>query len=70
MLRPIVRCPSLKYNRRVRAGRGFTLEELKVRYNSLSPEHWIVAKKTNGEGWSGYGNRGTRICGFGRHEEQ
>ncbi|KAI4166980.1 MAG: hypothetical protein LQ348_007743, partial [Seirophora lacunosa] len=28
-LRPIVRCPSLKYNRRVRAGRGFSLAELK-----------------------------------------
>ncbi|KAJ9142360.1 60S ribosomal protein L13 [Pleurostoma richardsiae] len=29
-LRPIVRCPTLKYNRRVRAGRGFTLAELKA----------------------------------------
>ncbi|KAF8451266.1 ribosomal protein L13e [Terfezia claveryi] len=29
-LRPVVRCPSIKYNRRVRAGRGFTLEELKA----------------------------------------
>jgi len=29
LLRPIVRCPSTKYNRRVRAGRGFTIEELK-----------------------------------------
>jgi len=28
-LRPIVRCPTIKYNRRVRAGRGFTLAELK-----------------------------------------
>jgi large subunit ribosomal protein L13e len=28
-LRPVVRCPTLKYNRRVRAGRGFTLQELK-----------------------------------------
>ncbi|KAI9887940.1 MAG: 60S ribosomal protein L13 [Watsoniomyces obsoletus] len=28
-LRPVVRCPTIKYNRRVRAGRGFTLEELK-----------------------------------------
>lgn len=28
-LRPIVRCPTLKYNRKVRAGRGFTLVELK-----------------------------------------
>jgi large subunit ribosomal protein L13e len=30
-LRPIVRCPTIKHNRRVRAGRGFTLAELKVR---------------------------------------
>ncbi len=29
-LRPVVRCPTLKYNRRVRAGRGFSLAELKV----------------------------------------
>jgi len=28
-LKPIVRCPSIKYNRRVRAGRGFSLAELK-----------------------------------------
>ncbi|KAL8682122.1 MAG: hypothetical protein Q9186_001827 [Xanthomendoza sp. 1 TL-2023] len=28
-LRPIVRCPTVKYNRRVRAGRGFSLAELK-----------------------------------------
>lgn len=29
-LRPIVRCPTFKYNTRVRSGRGFTLGELKV----------------------------------------
>jgi len=28
-LRPIVRCPTIKYNRRVQAGRGFTVAELK-----------------------------------------
>jgi len=28
-LRPIVRCPSFRYNVKVRAGRGFSLEELK-----------------------------------------
>ncbi|CCU81615.1 unnamed protein product [Blumeria hordei] len=28
-LRPIVRCPTIKYNRRVRAGRGFSIAELK-----------------------------------------
>ncbi|KAJ2084111.1 60S ribosomal protein L13 [Coemansia sp. RSA 988] len=30
LLRPAVRCPTLKYNRKVRVGRGFTLEELKA----------------------------------------
>ncbi|ETS78310.1 hypothetical protein PFICI_10372 [Pestalotiopsis fici W106-1] len=29
-LRPIVRCPTIRYNRRVRAGRGFSLAELKA----------------------------------------
>lgn len=29
-LRPIVRAPTLKYNRKVRAGRGFSLAELKA----------------------------------------
>jgi large subunit ribosomal protein L13e len=29
-LRPLVRCPTIKYNRRARAGRGFTLTELKA----------------------------------------
>ncbi|KAF2843273.1 ribosomal protein L13e [Patellaria atrata CBS 101060] len=29
-LRPIVRCPTIKYNRRVRPGRGFSLAELKA----------------------------------------
>lgn len=29
-LRPVVRCPTIKYNRRLRAGRGFTLAELKA----------------------------------------
>ncbi|KAF4595488.1 60S ribosomal protein L13 [Ophiocordyceps camponoti-floridani] len=28
-LRPAVRCPTIKYNRRLREGRGFTLAELK-----------------------------------------
>ncbi|CAF9932489.1 60S ribosomal protein L13 [Imshaugia aleurites] len=28
-LKPVVRCPTIKYNRRVRAGRGFSLAELK-----------------------------------------
>jgi hypothetical protein len=29
-----VRCPTVKYNRRSRAGRGFTLQELKVSHPS------------------------------------
>ncbi|KAI4959200.1 hypothetical protein J4E86_002922 [Alternaria arbusti] len=29
-LRPVVRCPTIKYNRRVRPGRGFSLVELKA----------------------------------------
>jgi len=29
-LRPVVRCPTFKYNTRVRAGRGFTLDEIKA----------------------------------------
>jgi len=30
LLRPIVRCPTNQYNTKVRAGRGFTLDELKA----------------------------------------
>lgn len=30
LLRPAVRCPTVKYNMKLRAGRGFTIEELKV----------------------------------------
>ncbi|KAL8370073.1 hypothetical protein RB595_000437 [Gaeumannomyces hyphopodioides] len=29
-LRPVVQCPTIKYNRRARLGRGFTLDELKA----------------------------------------
>jgi len=29
LLRPAVRCPTIKYNTKLRAGRGFSLEELK-----------------------------------------
>ena len=41
-LKPIVRCPSIKYNRRVRAGRGFSLAELKVRYHPLPKLRTVV----------------------------
>ncbi|XP_035826026.1 60S ribosomal protein L13, partial [Aplysia californica] len=30
LLRPVVRCPTFKYNTKVRLGRGFTLDELKA----------------------------------------
>ncbi|CAG8530723.1 1442_t:CDS:2 [Racocetra fulgida] len=30
LLRPVVRCPTIKYNTKLRAGRGFTLDELKA----------------------------------------
>lgn len=30
ILRPAVRCPTFRYNSKIRAGRGFTLDELKV----------------------------------------
>ncbi|KAF0458333.1 50S ribosomal protein L13e [Gigaspora margarita] len=30
LLRPAVRCPTIKYNTKLRAGRGFTLDELKA----------------------------------------
>src|SRR2546427_784018 len=29
-LRPAVRCPNVKYNSKIRLGRGFTIEELKA----------------------------------------
>ncbi|NWR86437.1 RL13 protein, partial [Furnarius figulus] len=29
-IRPIVRCPTIRYHKKVRAGRGFSLEELKL----------------------------------------
>lgn len=29
-LRPVVRCQTIKYNTKVRAGRGFTIDEIKV----------------------------------------
>ena len=34
-LRPVVRCPTQRYNMKVRPGRGFTLAELKVSLISI-----------------------------------
>ena len=41
-LRPQVRCPTVRYHTKVRAGRGFTLEELKVIFLSkkICPFYW------------------------------
>ncbi|OMJ22085.1 60S ribosomal protein L13 [Smittium culicis] len=36
-LRPVVRCPTIKYNRKLRAGRGFTIDELKAA--KISPKY-------------------------------
>lgn len=40
-LRPVVHSQTLKYNAKIRAGRGFTLEELKVLISPLI--HWYLA---------------------------
>lgn len=40
-----MRCPTVKYNRRVRAGRGFTLTELKVRIDCAIPIPSPLASK-------------------------
>ncbi|KAL0091722.1 ribosomal protein L13e-domain-containing protein [Phycomyces blakesleeanus] len=51
LLRPAVRCPTLRYNMKLRSGRGFTLEELKVRNDNLrsfivtDPEAGVRAKE-------------------------
>ena len=38
LLRPVVRCPSFKYNTKVRYGRGFTLAELRVGLFIFAPK--------------------------------
>lgn len=40
-LRPAVRCPTFKYNSKIRAGRGFTLDELKVRFDGCLDVHQL-----------------------------
>lgn len=42
-----MRCPTIKYNRRVRAGRGFSLAELKVRLNLNMPNAYVNAYKSD-----------------------
>ena len=41
-LRPVVQCPTVKYNTRSRYGRGFTLEELKVSFSLLHAFFWVL----------------------------
>uniref|UniRef100_K3ZXS1 60S ribosomal protein L13 n=1 Tax=Setaria italica TaxID=4555 RepID=K3ZXS1_SETIT len=45
-LRPIVQCQTLKYNMKSRAGRGFTLEELKA--GDSTPEELATATQVQG----------------------
>lgn len=40
-LRPVVHSQTLKYNAKIRAGRGFTLEELKVQISA--PGFWFCS---------------------------
>jgi hypothetical protein len=44
LLRPAVRCPTLRYNMKLRSGRGFTLEEIKARILSKQDD---LAQETN-----------------------
>ena len=60
LFRPVVRCPTQKYNMKLRQGRGFTLEELKGALAKLKVQgilhercfgpslHFIVRKKPGG----------------------
>ncbi|CAG8519154.1 11323_t:CDS:2 [Acaulospora morrowiae] len=43
LLRPAVRCPTRKYNTKLRAGRGFTLDELKVSIGEIISVSEILA---------------------------
>ncbi|KAG0272203.1 60S ribosomal protein L13 [Linnemannia exigua] len=51
LIRPAVRCPTVKYNTKLRAGRGFTLEELKAagirRKEALSIGVSVDARRRN-----------------------
>lgn len=49
-LRPAVHCPTVRYNRRVRAGRGFSLDELKVCwYSSFSSRLAEIRRRTSSQ---------------------
>lgn len=45
-LRPVVRCPTLRYHTKQRTGRGFTLDELKV---SIKMMRKIAGKNPNSQ---------------------
>lgn len=59
-VRPVVRCPTFRYNIKVRPGRGFTLEELKVWNHSCSCLAVRSQTTTNGHLFKS----GHSICGF------
>lgn len=49
LFRPAVRCPSIRYNMKLRKGRGFTLLELKVLLSIFIPlflESWHQQKRS------------------------
>ncbi|KAI1731507.1 ribosomal protein l13e domain-containing protein [Ditylenchus destructor] len=52
LLRPVVRCPSVRYNGKQRLGRGFTLEEIKgagfTKYEAKSLGIAVDYRRTNG----------------------
>ena len=41
-LRPVVSCPTYKYNLKQRAGRGFTLEEIKVVLRDFWSKDFVI----------------------------
>jgi len=51
LLRPIVHCPTIRYNSKLRLGRGFTLEELKAagfsKYEAKSLGIAVDYRRTN-----------------------
>lgn len=52
LLRPMVRCQTVRYNCRVRAGRGFTIDELKVRFQGFDFENYFGRYKIQAAGIS------------------
>lgn len=59
-----MRCPTIKYNRKVRAGRGFTLAELKVRPEGCEPREARGVEHI--QGWTSSDNQ-LQEAGISRH---